>query len=277
MSPRGWAVNPYKPTDHTIDFSKSKGESINFNKTVVQSGSIQLGTGGTGNVTSRDADNSSYDPSAGTREGLEFNPNTSLDGIIVTISSNTEATSSNTEALLIEESSSTQLDSKAGPFSSGEEHTLSASLSSGTDYVITMDWASGETDGYTDSPSYPYTGTDLDIIGGWNDGPTTDYADAFVSIEGTSTATSGDALIYWGLPSNITEWDLALFERTLDNETVTVDIEDSNGTVLHSDIHSGFDISDISSGTEIRIRANLSRADTNNNPTLDYAGLQYKR
>jgi hypothetical protein len=80
-----------------------------------------------------------------------------------------------------------------------------------------------------------------------------------------------------GSPSDIDSWDLATFQRTLDNETVTVDVEDSNGNVLKSDISKDTDISDIATSTDVQLRANLSRNDTSNNPTLDYVARRFTR
>jgi hypothetical protein len=95
----------------------------------------------------------------------------------------------------------------------------------------------------------------------------------------TGDAKSGDALIEWdsGSPSDIDSWDLATFQRTLSSETVTVDVEDSNGTVLKSDISKDTDISDIATSTDVRLRANLSRTDTANNPAVDYLARRFTR
>jgi hypothetical protein len=86
-------------------------------------------------------------------------------------------------------------------------------------------------------------------------------------------ATAGDALIEWdkGVPTDIFAWDVATFTRTLDNETVTVDVEDGSGTVLLSDINRNTDISSVAANTNVKLRVNLSRSDTSNNPTLDSA------
>jgi len=92
-------------------------------------------------------------------------------------------------------------------------------------------------------------------------------------------ATTGDALITFdsGSPVDINSWDLATFQRTLDNETVTIDVEDSNGNVLKSDISKDTDISDIATSTDVQLRANLSRNDTSNNPTVDYLARRFTR
>jgi len=96
--------------------------------------------------------------------------------------------------------------------------------------------------------------------------------------EGTAT-TSGDALVKFdsGVPADIDSYDLATFQRTTDGETVSIDIEDSNGNVLKSDIAKDTDISSIATTTDVQLRANLSRNDTSNNPTLDYAARRFTR
>lgn len=272
---RGWLLSEYKPVDYTETFDKSHGETITHNNTTVNNGSVELGAGPTGNVTSRTNDSATYDATG--VYGVEFNPNTSLDGIQLNISGSTDATSGNSTLVLRE--GSTILDSISGSFSAGESYKLYASLTSGTTYIAGIDFDSADTDGYTSSTSFPYTGTDLDITAAWNDGSsTTSYADAVNDLQGISSASSGDALIYWGLPSDLQAWNQVQLERTLDNEKVSVSIEDSNGTELKSASGAtNIDISDISSGTEVRVRVTLDRNDTSNNPTFDYLGVQYER
>lgn len=97
------------------------------------------------------------------------------------------------------------------------------------------------------------------------------------NVEAVGNSTSGDVLVEWGAPSDIESWDLATFQRTLANETVTVDVEDGSNNVLHSDISENFDISTVADSTNVQIRASLSRANTANNPTLDYAARRYVR
>jgi hypothetical protein len=86
-------------------------------------------------------------------------------------------------------------------------------------------------------------------------------------------SASGNALIEWdkGVPTDIFAWDVATFTRTLDGETVTVDVEDGQGNVLLSDIDRNTDISSVAANTNVKLRVNLSRNDTANNPTLDSA------
>ena len=100
-----------------------------------------------------------------------------------------------------------------------------------------------------------------------------------VQVGGPQSTTNGDVLVQWdeGTPDDIDSWDLATYQRTLDGETVTVDIEDSTGTVLKSDVSKDTDISDIAASTDVQLRANISRNNTSNNPTLDYAARRFTR
>ena len=90
---------------------------------------------------------------------------------------------------------------------------------------------------------------------------------------------SGSAIVEWdtGVPSDIKSWDLATYQATLDGETVTVDILDGNDSVLHSDVSQNFDISTVANTKNVKIKANLSRASTSNNPTFDYAARRWVR
>jgi hypothetical protein len=90
---------------------------------------------------------------------------------------------------------------------------------------------------------------------------------------------SGDVLIEFdsGAPADIDSYDLATFQRTLDNETVTIDIEDGNGNVLFSDISQDFDISSVNPSKNVKLRAVLSRVNTSNNPTVDYLARRFTR
>jgi len=94
-------------------------------------------------------------------------------------------------------------------------------------------------------------------------------------------ATSGTAILEWSRPTDIFEWDVVTFTRTLDNETVDVFVAYStDGGSTWQRTNSGNPItrnyslksdSNISSDDEVRIESELSRADTANNPTLDSA------
>jgi len=104
------------------------------------------------------------------------------------------------------------------------------------------------------------------------------YLDNIKSVKSTKEK-SGNALVYWdsGSPEDINSWDIATLQKSLDNETVTVDVEDSNQNLVKSDISPNTDISDIDNTTDVRLRVNISRSDTSNSPTLDYAARRFTR
>jgi hypothetical protein len=96
-------------------------------------------------------------------------------------------------------------------------------------------------------------------------------------------ATSGSAVIEWdrGIPTDIFEWDVATFTRTLDGETVDVYVAySSDGGSTWTRTNSANPItrnyslnedSNITPNLDVRIETELSRTDTANNPTLDSA------
>lgn len=105
-------------------------------------------------------------------------------------------------------------------------------------------------------------------VGGASDGDLLHYAAGF---------TSGDALVGWseGVPTDIKEWLDAGFQVTANQGTVTVDVEDASGTVLESDIETGYPLDtdpDVDNTKDIKLRFNLSRsALSDTSPVVDYA------
>ena len=93
---------------------------------------------------------------------------------------------------------------------------------------------------------------------------------------GQTPSTAGDVVIDPTL-NDVFAFDLATFQKTLDGETVTMDVEDGGGATLFSDISRNFDISSIGPTTDVQLHAFLSRTDTNNNPTLDFAAMRYEQ
>jgi len=156
------------------------------------------------------------------------------------------------------------------------------------DVVFDIDWGSGDYDfivnGETVVSSQPLN-TDVGIgrietilqtsISG---GSWSAIVDSFATFN-LAPAASGELAVGWdsGVPKDIDSWDLATFQRTFDGETVTVDVEDADGNVLASDIGPNFDISSIDTGADVTLRANLSRSNTANNPTLDYVARRFTR
>jgi len=99
-----------------------------------------------------------------------------------------------------------------------------------------------------------------------------------LEIDNGTVPTSGSVLVKFSSgDEDIESYDLATFQRTLDGETVTVDVVDSNGNVLKSDISKDEDISNIATSKDVQLRANLSRNNTSNNPTVDYLARRFTR
>jgi hypothetical protein len=98
---------------------------------------------------------------------------------------------------------------------------------------------------------------------------------------GFVAASSGTAILEWPNPSDIYEWDVVTFTRTLNNETVDVFVaysSDDGSTWTRT--NSGNPITrnysleadaKITADVDVRIEAELSRTDRSNNPTLDSA------
>lgn len=84
-------------------------------------------------------------------------------------------------------------------------------------------------------------------------------------------AEYGETVIVGPNPDErIRSWDIIQLDKTLDGESVVVDVEDESENTLLSDISSNEDISAVAnSDTNIKLRVKISRANITNNPTLD--------
>jgi len=269
--------DPVRVTEEASTFTESD-ITLTTTAVSVSSGSLALNDVSTGTTAVRPDDNQES-PDYTNKRGIVINPNNNLAGIKLQISSNTGGTGT---VELVESGSVIKTKDLSG-LNSGDSFNIDVSLSSGTDYTLKyFDSSDGVDMGEFDSASYNYSSTDIDIVAGFNNGlETQSSAYAFKSVTAIDNFSnkSGNALIEFdsGVPSDIDSWDLATFQRTLDNETVTIDVEDSNGTVLKSDISKDTDISDIATSTDVQLRANLSRNDTENNPTVDYLARRFTR
>jgi len=257
--------DPVRVTEEASTFAETNVTVAN-SSTNVSDGSVKLEDGSS---VTRAADNGSTDISDG--YGIVINPNTSISEITVTLSSNTGAVNSvfladNTETILAE---------KTAGYTGGDEVTLSASLNAGDDYYLGVyDNGNTYTVGKSTNVSFPNTSEEIDMITGVfdahpDDGETaTESNSAAYAVQSVSSpdSTSGNAFISFdsGSPADIDSWDLATFQRTLDGETVTVDVvqpitsdlviddlEDGNATV-EADNWSGW------SGTTANISAQQS-------------------
>lgn len=273
--------NPY---DQAQSFAESDVTVTTTNIDIVN-GSLKISDiteGATGStVIQPDAD---FSNSATATHGVAINPNSDLYSITV---NNYADVSGATRALLTDEQRN--LITSESLSSGSATLTPTNGLQSSTKYYAGID-ADGDshTRAGNTSASFPYTSTDIDItagnggiLAGNSDLSSTTYS--FKSIETTlaEEGTSGSATIEWdgGIPTDIFEWDVATFTRTLDNETVDVFVAySSDGGSTWTRTNSGNPITrnyslnedtNITADVDVRIETELSRADTTNNPTLD--------
>jgi len=227
--------------------------------------------------------------------GTTFSPNRDLNGIEVTVSGNTPPVSE----IYIVDANENFIARKQQTIEGGDKISFNAALTKNTTYVVGVyDGGNTYDVGEYDNASYPYTSSSIDITAGSynshpNDGSsinTTVTGRAFAikdikpaepvpRVELSGSNTSGSALIEWNsaVPDDIKSYDLATWQRTLDGETVTIDVEDANNNVLFSDIGQNFDISTVDTAKEVKLRVNLSRNNTANNPTVDYLARRFTR
>jgi hypothetical protein len=276
---------PVRVTEEASTFTESDITLSNTN-TVVSNGSVVFGQQNTVNAEIND-----FFGASSNGFGIQINPNTNISGFEIEVGAKTSGASI---AFLVDTSlgPETIIEQTTGSFSTGDVIAFSSTLDSGTNYNIGLyndgdDWDVGVNN---DSDATPVSGTDIDITNGVkaahpDDGfsvSTTTDAFAIESVITTTTttsATSGDALVSFdsGVPSDIISYDLATFQRTLNNGSITIDVEDSNGNVLFSDISQNFDISGVNSSKDVQLRANLSRSSTADNPTVDFLARRFTR
>ncbi len=265
--------HPIPPVQETEEASTFNESDVTVSKAdvVVQNDSISLVDNET---VSRPADDTSA--TLNNKYGVRINPNTKLESadITATISS---LTSGLGHVYLYDVSDGTLVDDVTGSFSGGDTVTLSGTLQEGQAYNLVADNDGADyTTGYI-SESASVSGVAVDITGGAS-GSTSTFSDTNNIVDvAVPSVSSGEATVSWLAPSDIKSWDLATFQRTLNNESVTIDVLDGSGSVLFSDISQNFDISTVDTAKNVQIRASLSRSDTANNPTFDYAARRFVR
>jgi hypothetical protein len=286
IDPEGTVItslsDPVRVTQEASTFSEASID-VQLNNTQIKNGSIQLGFK-SGDTVTRPDDNFQIS----TRQngiGMQVNPNVSLDGLRVEISSLTGPV----QDVFIADSSENILIEKTAGFSSGDVIDLPQPLAANTDFFVGVyNNQNDYNDGLNNSTSAPFTSPDFDVTARAfdchpDDGqsastPTGSSFGTFKSIASLNgDALSGDALISFGPPTDIISYDLATFQATADGETVSVDVEDGGGSVLFSDISQNIDISTVSPSTNVKLRANLSRSNTANNPTIDFLARRFIR
>lgn len=270
--------DPVRVTEEASTFSES-GVTVTNNKTTLDNGSVKLPDVILGTTADRTNDDDST--SATRRRGIQINPNTNIDGIQLTLSQNTSGA---TTAYLVNDSTGTDLQTvDISGKSAGDTVEFIETLSSGTEFrAVADDNGNTYTAGFFDTGTLTtFSSTDIDITAGMDGGSEVTFYANFTDVTAITATdpSSGDALVSFdsGSPSDIGSYDLATFQRTVDSETATIDVEDSNGNVLKSDISKDEDISDIAVSKDVQFRANLSRNDTANNPTIDYLARRFTR
>jgi hypothetical protein len=271
---------PIRVTEEAATFTESN-VTVTNNGTEVSGGSISLSERNAGSTATRASDSGTRTDNSAV--GLVFLPNTDLDGIDCEISANT--TGATRSRVVLNDGSETVLDTvDISALSPGDRYIHAVALSSGVSFRVVLDNKGSNFDGGVNrSTSPPIPSADIDIT----DGCFALSGNQSPSVRGIKEITgllsvknnSGDAVIAFdsGAPADIESYDLATFQRTLDSETLTVDVEDGTGTVLFSDIDRNFDISGIDTSTDIRFRANLSRNDSTNDPSLDFVARRFVR
>ena len=158
--------------------------------------------------------------------------------------------------------------------SNGDELTWSEPLDIGVDHAIQVNSGDGNDDFWTDFTGFPVEETEFTIF----DNMGHDRWYWFQDISVIQPRYSGSATVSWdNHPDQIEAWDMATYQRTLDNETVTVDILDQNDNVLFSNITPNYDISTADTADNVKFQVELSRDTSTNNPTFDYAARRYTR
>lgn len=249
-----------KNSQTVTTFSESNITLSHTNTEVNAGNNLQLGsTEELGSKTTRTSDSSS---SGASWAAVKFNPNDALDGIQMSAAN---YASGNVSQMAVRDTNGNIIQSKS---TTNDTDKVMTSLTSGTTYLASI--STGGNSGYGGSTSN-FTGTDVDIIGGYKSGGFS-YTDRYyntLSITGIRIvgATSGNTIITWdSLPSTLTRWDFVEWSEIEDNETVMFDILDSSGNVIYKDIPQNFNISPISASENIKVRVRIERGSTSNNP-----------
>lgn len=270
--------------DQAIDFDGGNGETVTFNGTTNQNGYIKLLDAQSNNYDAGGWDTSDIGEGS-PDQGVKITINT---GLVNSISFNsvdysTHASADVPNTVYLKDVNGNNLDSVDTSGQSGRvSGTFNYDASDGEVlYIVRTDSAYYEMES---NDSLPRSFDLFDFDGGFLStqhsygGGVNSNTYHFREVTADSTAaTSGSAVIEWGDPKDIYSWELAVWQRRQDGETVTFDVEDQSGNTLKSNISRVQNIEDISAGTNVRIRANLSRSSTSNQPKADYVGRQYRR
>lgn len=171
-----------------------------------------------------------------------------------------------------------QFNDGAGNVSLSDGTELLPEWTAGQNYVFEVDpdFDAGTLDvtidGATIISGRPMDATAISNI--WFGSKTTDSGSTrsvFVDDVHTGAREYGEVVVSCPEPdSRIEGWDLLRFNRTMNGESVVVDVEDENGNALVSNISSNDDLSAaVDAATNPQIRVKFTRADTASNPSFD--------
>ncbi|WP_436924952.1 hypothetical protein [Halosimplex amylolyticum] len=221
-------------------------------------------------LATRPSDDSTFN--RGEFNGVEYNPNGTLGGVDMQISANTAVPG---DVALRDSNGNDIIRKDASSKGGGDWVHFDHTLQEGTTYQLGVYAESSSVGLHDGGVSYPYSDTYGDITGTVSGASSGDRVFAISQVGSSGAKTSGEVTISLGHPGAIEAWDLVTYEYSADGETVTIDVEDGNGTVLYSDVPKNFDISTVSTSSDVQIQANMSRSNTSNTPQLFYAARRY--
>lgn len=208
------------------------------------------------------------------QSGLYFTPDVDLDGIRVT---GNQSQTKTLNAYLMDGSVTNVLDQTT--ISASETIELRAPLTAGTEYTVVADDSGNLYNSrFADwTGKYPTSNDVITVNAGYKGGVrNSDWWWNFFDFNAIYPYPNAEAVIEWTPPQDIYAWDMATYQADDAGETLTVDIIDSNGNVLKSNIPRDDDISGIDAANDIRLKVNFSRT-TTAQPQFGYAGRRFER
>ncbi|MFQ3275080.1 MAG: hypothetical protein ACI9LV_000727 [Candidatus Nanohaloarchaea archaeon] len=273
---------PFLANQRSVDFNGSE-VSVNHTGTEVKNGNVQLGRGSGPSYTpdlpntgdGAGNDNTSQDDFY----GVIINPNTTIYGLHCEVKTTGDDPG---KARIVRVNDSTVIETNDS-LGVGDQVDFTSTLNSGTEYRIeatqVFAWSY-----YYGSVSQPVDVDAFDVVAGVSSGGNrqADMSYVWKDITPTVDVKSGEAVISWNnIPAGISSWNRLNWQAELNEGSTSFDIEINDGSGW-SNYSSGVtppaSISDINTGTDIRLRATLSRSIRgDNSPTLNYVARRAER
>jgi hypothetical protein len=229
------SLNAWNFDDGFVDIFWDEGKISSYS-------GISVSTGADGGITlsqststaSRPSDNNSKDSETGFK-GVIINPNSDLTKIEITLSQFTTGVT----RVLVNGSEFKTFNSK----SSGDTITLERNFSAGTDYFIEVDAEGGNYNlGWYTSGGYPYSSSEVDIVGGTENNFEVSDAYAIKSVKGYGAYGSSGTLTHvrknlGSTPSKL----VASPDYSLNGQSADLIVRDNSGnsiTLTPSDFES---------------------------------------